>query len=251
MKKIFSRKSIVFLVLGIDSLMIGTAIGRAILLERNPMRYFGERGFITWLSILQLLFIAYLCWKISIIRSHQSSSLKGWKNPSRVWQIMTGGFIFLALDEGLGIHENTDAGLHELFNLNEHGLTSRIDDFIILFYAIIGLLFLRTFKNEFQKFASVFNWFFTGFTLCFLTIVLDMLSHKQQVLSLIIEDYEKLNLMHNWFKTIEEIPKIFAEGAFIIAFYYCLIIATRLVREGEKDGKTQKLSFRETISLKK
>ena len=147
MKKSFSLKSIVFWVLGIDSLMIATAIGRAILLDRNPLRYFDERGFITWLSVIQLLFIAYLCWKISIIRAHQHSSLRGWKNPSRVWQIMTGGFIFLALDEYFGIHENTDVSLHELFNLNENGLTSRIDDFLILFYAIIGLFFLRTFKN--------------------------------------------------------------------------------------------------------
>ncbi len=55
MKRFFSLKSIVFWVFGIDSLMIATAIGRAILLERNPMRYFDEGGYITWLSIIQLL----------------------------------------------------------------------------------------------------------------------------------------------------------------------------------------------------
>ena len=246
MKKSFSLKSVVFWVLGIDSLMIATAIGRAILLDRNPLRYFDERGFITCFSVVQLLFIAYLCWKISIIRGHQHSSLKGWKNPSRVWQIMTGGFIFLALDEYFGIHENIDVSLHELFNLNENGLTSRIDDFLILFYAIIGLFFLRTFKNEFQKFtrfSSVYNWFFAGFSMCFLTILLDMLSHKRQLLHLMVEDYEKLKIMDTWFKSIEEIPKIFAEGAFIIAFYYCLIIAKKLLRERQKERENKKISY--------
>ena len=107
MKKSRSLKSTIILVFGIDSLMIAIAIGRAILLERNPLRYFGEGGFITWLSIIQLLFIAS--------------------------------------------------------------------------------------KN-----------------------------------------YDQLDNIHYWFKAIEEIPKIFAEGAFIIAFYYCLIIATRLTGKAKK-----------------
>ncbi len=59
-----------------------------------------------------------------------------------------------------------------------------------------------------------------------------MLSHKRQLLSLIIEDYDKLMVMDRWFKSIEEIPKIFAEGAFIIAFYYCLIVARKINGDG-------------------
>ena len=245
MKKFFSLKSIVLLVFGVDSLMIATAIGRAILLERNPLRYFDERGFITCLSVIQLLIIAYLSWRTSIIRGHQHSLLRTWQNPSRFWQIMTGGFIFLALDEYFGIHENTDVALHELFNLNESGLSGRIDDFIILFYAIGGLFFLRTFKDEFQKFTSAFKWFFAGFSFLFATILLDMLSHKGQLLSLMIEDYDQINIMHHWFKTIEEIPKIFAEGAFIIAFYYCLIIAKRIASERtqEKESTRKDISY--------
>ena len=171
MKNNILLRKIIFWVFGIDSLMIIIAVGRAIILDRNPLRYFDERGFITWLSVIQLLFIAYLCWKISIIRANGDSALKGWKNPARPWQIMTGGFIFLALDEYFGIHENTDVGIHELLNLNENGLTTRIDDFIILFYAIIGLFFLRFFKSEFQKFTSTIRWFVTGFSLCFATIL--------------------------------------------------------------------------------
>lgn len=227
MKKYFSFKSTILLVFGIDSLMIATAVSRAILLKRNPMRYFDEGGYITWFSILQLLFIAYLCWKISIVRADRDSSLQILKNPSRFWQIIAGGFIFLACDEYFGIHENLDVGFHRLFGLSEDGLTSRIDDFIILFYVIIGILFLKTFKSEFQNFASSFRWFFAGFSLSFLTILLDMISHKGKILSLVLEDADKIAFMHNWLKTLEEIPKIFAEGAFIIAFYHCWIIATK------------------------
>ena len=241
MQKFFPLKSKVFLVFGIDSLMILTAVSRAILLERNPMRYFDERGYITWLSVIQLLFIAYLCWKISIVRADRDSSLRDWKNPSRFWQIMTGGFIFLAADEYFGIHENLDVVFHELFGLSEDGLTSRIDDFIILFYAIIGILFLKTFRTEFKNFTSTFRWFFAGFSLCFLTILLDMLSHKGKILSLLMEDVDKIAFMHKWLETLEEIPKIFAEGAFIIAFYYCFRIASRLAWERKQERITSEI----------
>ncbi len=249
MKKFLSLKSTILLVFGIDSLMITTAVSRAILLERNPMRYFDERGYITWFSILQLLFIAYLCWKISIVRADRDSPLQVGKNPSRFWQIMTGGFIFLAADEYFGIHENLDVGFHKLFSLSEDGLTGRIDDFIILFYAIIGILFLNAFKSEFQNFTASFRWFFAGFSLCFLTILLDMLSHKGRVVSLVMEDADKIAFVHNWSKAIEEIPKIFAEGAFIIAFYYCLRIATRLAWEKKQERASLKIDtpYRESL----
>ena len=44
-----------------------------------------------------------------------------------------------------------------------------------------------------------------------------------------MEDVDKIAFMHKWLETLEEIPKIFAEGALIIAFYYCFRIATRRI----------------------
>ena len=52
--------------------------------------------------------------------------------------------------------------------------------------------------------------------------------------------------MHNWLKTLEEIPKILAEGAFIIAFiiafYYCFRIATRLAWERKQERTSSKIN---------
>ncbi|BAU65533.1 hypothetical protein STA3757_29210 [Stanieria sp. NIES-3757] len=221
--------------------MMSIAIGRAILLERSPMRYFGENGFITWLSICQLLFIAYLCWKINRLRFQENFQVVSWKNPKIFWQILTLGFIFLALDEYWEFHENFDKTLHIFLNLNDAGITGRMDDFIVLLYALFGLFFLHTFKNEFQKFISASRWFLTGFSLSFLTIFLDMLSHNREILSLWIKNHEQLNNAHHWFTTIEEIPKIFAEGAFIIAFYYCLLIAKKLKKIKVESSKNYSL----------
>jgi hypothetical protein len=141
---------------------------------------------------------------------------------------LTAGFCLLALDEYWEIHEKLDRALHRFLNLNESGITGRIDDVLILIYLVFGLFCLRLFKPEFQKFTRSFGWFLTGFILTFLTILLDMLSHNRGILSPWIDNLEKLNTMHHWLTAIEEIPKIFAEGAFIIAFYHCLKIAKKL-----------------------
>ena len=228
MSKSLSLKSLVLLVFGIDTLIISIAIVRAILLERNPMRYFDDSGFVSVFSIGQLLFIAYLCWRISILRSQQNSQLTGWKNPSRFWQVMTAGFIFLTLDEGLQIHENLDKSLHKLLNLNPDGVTDILDDLIILMYVIIGLLFLWIFKKEFQKFISALRWFVLGFSLSFLTVALDILSQKRETLSPFIENPDILVTINIWMPVLEEVAKIFAEGAFVISFCSCLIITKKL-----------------------
>ena len=228
MSKSISFKSLVLLVFGIDTLMISIAIARAILLERNPMRYFDDGGFISVLSIGQLLFIAYLCWRISILRSQQNSLLTGWKNPSTFWQVMTAGFIFLALDEGLQIHENIDKNLHKLLNLNPDGVTDILDDLIILMYVIIGLLFLWIFKKELRKFTSALRWFIIGFGFSFLTVALDLFTQKTYPLSLLIQNHDKLISIYTGFQVSEEIAKILAEGAFIVGFCSCLIIAKKL-----------------------
>ncbi len=57
-----------------------------------------------------------------------------------------------------------------------------------------------------------------------------------------MEDVDKIAFMHKWLETLEEIPKIFAEGAFIIAFYYCFRIATRLAWERKQERTSSKIN---------
>ena len=110
MRKSLSLSTVALITFGIDILAIAIAVGRAIFLQRSPMRYFGENGFITWISVLQLLIIAVLCWKIGIVRSKKLKSAPKYlsKKPVMFWRIMAVGMFFFALDEGLEIHENLD-----------------------------------------------------------------------------------------------------------------------------------------------
>lgn len=62
-----------------------------------------------------------------------------WRDPSVVWAIIASGFLFLAADEVLRIHENLDQLIHYVFGLKETNLTDRIDDLIVGMYGLVGI----------------------------------------------------------------------------------------------------------------
>ena len=175
-------KNVALVTFGIEILGIGIALSRAIILQRSPMRYFGEGGFMTWISIIQLLVIAGFCWKISRVRKAKTkiSRFSFKRRPELFWQIAGWGMFFFALDEGLKIHENLDRVILNYFQIEINDLTSRLDDFIILFYAIFGLLIIYWFKKEIANYVDAFSWFLWGLFFSFLTIFFDMLGHNKR-----------------------------------------------------------------------
>lgn len=219
-----SKARIIF---GGETVLMGAMMIRAIVLDRNPMRYFDEGGLITWLSTLQLLWLGYLAWAIAQLRKPSKAATQSQDHPKvkRLWQIMAAGFVFLAMDEHFQIHEGLDAAILQLFNLSDATAWRGIDDFIILLYALGGLLFLWDLRRQERSILSqAAGWFKLGFGFCFLTIALDMLSHGSTRFVPWLPAAEQIRF-YNWFKAIEEIPKIFAEGAFMMALYTCLSIA--------------------------
>lgn len=215
-----SKARIIF---GGETVLMGAMMIRAILLARNPMRYFGEGGVITWLSALQLLWLGYLAWAIAQLRQpskaapQSQAKSQGQPKVKHLWQIMAVGFVFLALDEQFQIHERLDIGTISDWLW--------FDDVIVLLYALGGLLFLWAFRQERSLLSQASGWFQLGVGLSFVTIALDILTHTSSILVPFFQDPEQLKTAHAWSHVLEEIPKIFAEGAFMMALYRCLFIA--------------------------
>lgn len=223
-----SVKKVAFITFGIDLLGIAIAVSRAIILDRSPMRYFGEGGFMTWISVLQLLVIAVLCWKISIIRKtpYKTSNIK--KRPAIFWRVAALGMFFFALDDAFKIHENLDRMILRFFQIAETSFTTRLDDLIILIYVIIGLLFIYWYRQELKHFTASFSWFKWALFFSFLTVFLDMFGHNRATFAPFADNLEQLNDLHHWVTTAEEIPKILAGGAFVVTLYSCLQIAKKI-----------------------
>ncbi|VEP11403.1 conserved membrane hypothetical protein [Hyella patelloides LEGE 07179] len=246
MSKNFPVKTVALITFGIDFLGIAIAVSRAIILDRSPMRYFGEGGFMTWISILQLLFIAVLCWKISTLRKTKlksSAPLK--KRPAIFWRVTALGMFFFALDEALEIHEQLDRIILRAFKIPENSLTTRLDDFIILFYAITGLLLIYWYRNEFKHFIASLPWFKWALFFSCWTIFLDMLGHDRGTFAPFADNLDQLNYIHHWFGAVEEMPKILAGGAFLVTFYSCLKIAKKMKQKS--NFQTTDTNFKELI----
>jgi hypothetical protein len=91
------ERSVLILLLILNSLAISLAI---IIYKNTGYNHFGEKGFITILSAVQLLVVSMLSYKIYQARGMMGRS-SFWRDPSVVWAIIASGFLFLAADEVL------------------------------------------------------------------------------------------------------------------------------------------------------
>ncbi len=229
-RRVSSIQSSFWIILAFDILAITLAVGRALLRQKSPMRYFEETGIMSFFSGLQLLIMAGLSWRISLIRQEVKMQSKSWKSPQNLWKIMAIGFIFLAADEVLEIHEGIDQLIHEVFRITETQLTDRIDDLIIVSYSMIGGYILYSFWHEFKRYQPAFFAFIVGFVLKAGMVMFDLYTNNEMVLSSWITNPQTHELVYDSLRTIEESLKILAEGAFIAAFCACLSIAKKITR---------------------
>lgn len=205
----------------------------------NPKEYFKEFNLFTWISFIKLLIISYLSWNIYTERKPPGGSFS-FNNDHSIWFIVACGFIFLAFDELLSIHENVDKAIHKVLDMPETGLTDRIDDAIILIYATLGIAVLYSYKNELIKFAKSIPYLAVGFLFLFLRISIDFITNRDDVIPKIISDEILVSKLAIVLPVIEGGSKLLAETFFIFVFYSCFMQV-----KSSKAG-TQEQSFRIT-----
>lgn len=226
-------KTVFLLVLLFNSLAIFVAIALALLLGKPPSIYFQETSLICWVSWIQLLAIAYITHKTYKIT--QKIALGNFRQKQRFWRLISIGFLFLAVDEVLQIHERTDKLLHYILNLQETAVTDLLDDIIVACYVIVALIFLARNYPIIKQYKKSFVWFIIGFGLTFLMVVLDLLTNNHVILENFINDSERLKVISSWLKTVEDSAKIIAEGMFLVGFYHCWKIAQKFTRLKDRD----------------
>lgn len=218
-------------IIAFDVLFIGAMMIRAILNQKTPMRYFGETGIISWFSCLQLLILAGLAWKIYRIRKlAHIEETKGKHAPQTLWKLIAMGFLFLAVDEIVQIHEATDILIHWIFQIPDNSKFLQLDGLIVAGYSAIGAYILYSFWDEFKQYRSAFYLFIIGFALKATMVLIDLGTDDDSIFSFWLSDPKRHRLVYDWVQTVEESFKILAEGAFIAAFIACVQIAKRMTR---------------------
>ncbi|MGB6298870.1 MAG: hypothetical protein WBF90_22195 [Rivularia sp. (in: cyanobacteria)] len=228
MRKSVASKKFILSTIVLEVLVIGSALLRAFLLNVNPKRYFDDQGYVSWFSFLQILFAAFLAWKV--YKSRKSDVVINDSNKSKsynLWAIISFGFLFLGLDEILKIHENVDFFIHDFFQIQETANTDRIDSLIVLIYALFGVGILYWAKSELSKFSQAFPLFGLAISLTFAMIFLDLLTDTTDFFDWLITNDSISYIVYRSLGILEECCKIFAEGMFIIAIYCCLQISKK------------------------
>jgi hypothetical protein len=178
--------------------------------------HFGERGFITFLSVFQLLAIAWLTYKIFRLKKQSKLSVK--KSAKIFWGILAGGFVFLAADEFLSSHEITDLFIHDIFSIQETPVSDRIDDLIVGLYGCFGVGLIWLNRHEVTTSKRAFSFLKTGFLLMIFMVAIDTFSNDQGFLERFFSPITA-DLVQHYLYQLEDSLKILIEACFLVAFY--------------------------------
>jgi hypothetical protein len=222
-------------VLWINAAAILAAVVAGLSKNGDPSRYFGEGRILTVFSCLQLLATAYYCWKTARSRGIDRASLK---SAGTLWLILGAGFVFLAADDVLLIHENIDRKLHEMLNIQETAISDRLDDILIAIYAAIGLAILYAYRRELVAFRAIFPYLKIAFLLTALQVVLDALGNRPDVLSGLFDERGAVEAAVDWVDVAEGSAQFFAEALFLVGFFAATKIANRERKYFESAAQT-------------
>ena len=188
-------------------------------------RQFEDGGFITYFSVIQLFILSYFTGKTFKVRS-RSFPNSPWKSPVAIWGIMSLGFSFLALDDLIMIHEWIDKSIHKIWQIQETGLSDRIDDLIVGFYGLLAIGFIVIYRHELKKYIGVLPAVITAFTLMFMMVGVDVLTNRDDILLTFLQP-ATVDGINSWVFVLEEGLKLLAEGFYIVAAHACLQMARR------------------------
>ena len=218
-----SPTTLLLSLVSLDLLAVLLALGLGFALHQSPTAYTGEGDPITWLSFVHLLAISGLAGGVFYCRTG-GRLREVWRNPAFVWLLITLGFFFLALDEVARIHESLDRFVHRVAQLQETGLTDRLDDAIVLGYGFIGASVLYVYRCELVQYRAALPLVMCGFVLFVLMGVLDAIVNRNDVLFLMGMSQGGSDFLGKWLGGVEEGLKIFAEAALLGAAYTCLFL---------------------------
>jgi hypothetical protein len=173
--------------------------------------YFAEGRIVTYLSTLLLFLIASYSTVIfrEIIKTAPFAS-------GAIWVFLASAFCFAAVDEFFMVHENIDFAIHRWTGLKETAVSDRLDDIIVLFYALFGAAALFLGRRNLVRFSAVKRLVVSGFALAFGMIALDILTNRR--------DFVPDIALHSWLSVVEDTLKVVAETLFLIAVRRCWTI---------------------------
>lgn len=183
--------------------------------KRKP---FDENGILTLLSVCQLLLVSLTCFALWRERKGPGFSVR---DLTTIWLIIAVGFLFLAVDEKILIHEGIDRTLHKVLHVQETGWTSRLDDILVGVYGVIGIVVLWFYSSEIRRFRTCFKLLLAGFVLLFISVLSDVSASRDDFFTWLLGPTVG-EAVYSFVGELEEICKALSETFFLTAFVSAL-----------------------------
>ena len=204
--------------LGANLIIIALAIAHGLAHSGNPSRYFGEGRYTTAVSCFELLLTAFFAFAIFFARRAVSPD-RGWRAGFWVWLMMGSGFVFLAADDALQIHERIGHTINRLLPLTGTPFAGRADDAVIGIYGLIGLFVMWLFRREILEFRVILRPLAIGFVFMFLSVIFDSLGHHEDIFLRLTGDLHRAKKLQGWADVGDGGFTLLAEGMFAVGFY--------------------------------
>jgi hypothetical protein len=212
---ISAQRATVRLALWNTALMVA-GVSWAALLDWRIGWCFREGRPMTWASFFQLILVAAIAREIWIAVDHSRSELC--RGGAKLWRLMWWGFLFLACDELLKIHETVDHRICDLFNLDSSGSADHIDDVIVGLYGLAGAAILLRYWREALRLRAAPWYFGLAAAATVATVGIDLLGGSKELLSVYFPTPVALHNALSVLDIAEEACKIYGEVFFVGAF---------------------------------
>ncbi|MGX7947812.1 hypothetical protein [Oleidesulfovibrio alaskensis] len=189
---------------------------------------FDERGPLTATSIMLLAACGITAAKI--YRRRMAKERFSITSDKLIWLLMAVGFAFLTVDEKTLIHEGVDRMIYRGSGMQHSAFTERIDDFIVLGYAFIGMFSLYWYRREILHFKKTITVLAAGFVVMVIHSGLDMAGRPDFVINVLHITENATQIAHG-IDMAEEILKLTAETCFLSGLMLALKDCTTAARK--------------------
>lgn len=173
---------------------------------------FDERGPVTAASVMLLVACSITAGKI--YRQRTAGEAFSITSTKLIWLLMAVGFTFLALDEKVLIHEGLDRMIYRGSGMAYSSFSERIDDFIVLGYAFVGMGCVYWYRHEILRYKKTVTVLCIGFVVLVLHSGLDMAGRPDFVINVLKVTQNPTQIAH-YIDMAEEICKLMAEACFL------------------------------------
>jgi len=183
---------------------------------------FDEGTVATLYSVILLGTIGWVCFRIGKARA--AAGAPGQTRP--FWRFVGAAFVFLALDEGIQIHEGLDDLLHILLIGEETAWSDRIDDVIVLAYGLAGAALLVRHRQELRISGIDLRLIAIAFGVFLVSGLVDIATNRSEYIALIgLGDLDEV-MLENIEEAIEESTKLIAGALLLLGFAQGVAVTT-------------------------